>query len=158
MDAEIRRLTYVPRFAGSKPADVTPRGVESFMGDLPALFQKSELSKPVARAGEVRLEARLIEMERERSESERRHREEIEAAHQKAAETLAMALKEQKETLVQEHAGSLRAALTNFHESQRRYFDDCEAGVVRHALSIASRVLNREAQVEPLLLRGAVCV
>jgi flagellar assembly protein FliH len=107
---------------------------------------------------DVRLEARLIELERERTESERHHREALAAAHQKAAEELAIALSEQKEKMEQEHASEVHAALRAFQESQRRYFVDAEAAVVRLALGIAARVLHREAQMDSLLLRGAVRV
>jgi flagellar assembly protein FliH len=156
MDAEIRRLTYVPRFAGSKSGSGTlPAG--PFIGQLPSLLRNDELAKQHAMT-DVRLEARLIELERERTESERHHREALAAAHQKAAEELAIALNEQKEKMEKEHASEVHAALCAFQESQRRYFVDAEAAVVRLALGIAARVLHREAQMDPLLLRGAVRV
>lgn len=158
MDAEIRRLTYVPRFGGSKPMSGIPGAAGSFIGDLPALFRKEELTKHTVNAGDVRLEARLIELERERTESERQHREALDVAHQKAVEERAVALNEQQERLEQEYANSIHALATAFDESQRRYFADAEAAVVRLALSIAGRVLHREAQMDPLLLRGAVRV
>jgi flagellar assembly protein FliH len=157
MDAEIRRLTYVPRFAGSKSVNGTlPAG--SFIGALPSLLRNDEPTKQHTKMTDVRLEARLIELERERTESERHHREALAAAHQKAAEELAIALNEQKEKMEQEHASAVHAALRAFQESQRRYFVDAEAAVVRLALGIAGRVLHREAQMDPLLLRGAVRV
>jgi flagellar assembly protein FliH len=157
MDAEIRSLTYVPRFGGFKALSGVPAGVGSLIGELPALFRKEELTLHTKTA-EVRLEARLIELERERTESERRYREALDAAHQKAVEERAVALNEQKERLEQEQASSIQPAIATFEASQRRYFADAEAAVVRLALSIAGRVLHREAQMDPLLLRGAVRV
>ena len=157
MDAEIRRLTYVPRFAGSKSGDGT-LPVAPFIGQLPSLMRSDEFAKQHTNMNDVRMEARLIELERERTESERHHREALSATHQKAAEDLALALNEQKEKLEQEHASEVHAAMSAFQESQRRYFADAEAAVVRLALSIAGRVLHREAQMDPLLLRGAVRV
>jgi flagellar assembly protein FliH len=157
MDTEIRRLTYVPRFGGSKAASGT-LPVGSFTGQPPSHLRKEELFKQSAKMKEVRLEARLIELERERTECDRRHREALAAAHQKAAEELAIALQEQKERIEQEYASSVEAAVSQFHEVQRRYFAETEAAVVRLALSIAARVLHREAQMDPLLLRGAVRV
>jgi flagellar assembly protein FliH len=158
MDAQIRRLTYLPRFAGTKPGSAAPGGVASFLGDLPALFRKDELTKHTGKTADVRLEARLIELERERTEDERRYREAVAALHQKSAEELAVALKEQKERLEQESAGPVQAAIAAFEGAQTRYFAEAEAAVVRLALSIATRVLHREAQLDPLLLRGAVRV
>ena len=157
MEAEIRRLTYVPRFAGSKTGSGTPP-VGSFIGQLPPPLAKEELLKQGAKMTDVRLQARVIELERERTESDRLHREALAAAHQTAAEELAIALQEQKERFEQEHVGCVQAALSAFQESQQRYFADAEAAVVRLALSIAGRVLHREAQMDPLLLRGAVRV
>jgi flagellar assembly protein FliH len=157
MEAEIRRLTYVPRFAGSKTGSGTPP-VGSFFGQLPQALAKEEALKQGAKMTDVRLQARVIELERERTESDRHHREALAAAHQKAAEELAIALQEQKERFDQEQAGSIQAAISEFQQSQRRYFAEAEAAVVRLALSIAGRVLHREAQMDPLLLRGAVRV
>jgi flagellar assembly protein FliH len=157
MDAEIRRLTYVPRFAGSKAASGTP-AVGSFMDQLPPLLRKEALLNQSAKMTDVRTEARLIELERERAENERRHREALAAAHEKAAEELAIALQTQKERLEEEYASAVHGAIAAFQESQRQYFTEAEAAVVRLALSIAGRVLHREAQMDPLLLRGAVRV
>lgn len=158
MDAEIRRLTYVPRFAGAKPGSTASGGVASFLGELPALFLKEDLAKHTGKTTDVRLEARLIELERERTEDERRHREALAALHQKSAEELAVALREQKERLELDYAGLVQTAVAAFEEAQTRYFIEAEAAVVRLALSIAARVLHREAQLDPLLLRGAVRV
>ena len=157
MDAEIRRLTYVPRFAGLKAGSGTPAG-GSFMGQLPPLLGKEALLNQRAKMTDVRTEARLIELERERTENERRHREVLAAAHEKAAEELAIALETQKGRLEEEYASAVHEAIAAFQESQRQYFIEAEAAVVRLALSIAGRVLHREAQMDPLLLRGAVRV
>jgi flagellar assembly protein FliH len=158
MDAEIRRLTYVPRLGGTSAGNGNRGGVASLLGELPPLFRKDELTKHTAKTADVRLETRLIELERERAEDERRHREVLAAVHQKAAEELAIALKVQKERLEEEYAGSVQSAVTSFEEARTRYFAEAETAVVRLALSIAARVLHREAQLDPLLLRGAVRV
>jgi flagellar assembly protein FliH len=158
MDAEIRRLTYVPRFGESKPGIGSVGGIGSLIGELPSLLRKDDVARHATKAVELRLEARVIELERERTEGERQHREALAAAHQKAAEELAIALFEQKERLEQEYADSVRAAVTAFKEGQKQYFTEAETTVVRLSLSIAARVLHREAQLDPLLLRGAVRV
>ena len=76
MEAEIRRLTYVPSFAGSKTGSGTPP-VGSFIGQLPPPLAKEELLKQGAKMPDVRLQARVIELERERTESDRHHRESL---------------------------------------------------------------------------------
>jgi flagellar assembly protein FliH len=54
--------------------------------------------------------------------------------------------------------GAVIKTCEQFARERAKYFADVEAEVVRLALSIAARVLNREAEFDPLLLRGAVKV
>jgi flagellar biosynthesis/type III secretory pathway protein FliH len=61
------------------------------------------------------------------------------------------------EQLVRERA-SLAAALGQFTRDRAAYFEKIEGEVVRLALSIARKILYREAQVDPLLLAGIVRV
>jgi flagellar assembly protein FliH len=53
---------------------------------------------------------------------------------------------------------SVRAAIADFARQRTRYFEQVETEVVQLALSIARKVLHREAQVDPLLLAGMVRV
>jgi len=53
---------------------------------------------------------------------------------------------------------AVAAAVRGFQAEQRRYHERIEAEVVRLAMSIARRILRREAQVDSLLLAGAVRV
>ncbi len=46
----------------------------------------------------------------------------------------------------------------NLARERDRYFHDVEQEVVRLALAVATRILHREAQMDPLLLTGAVRV
>ena len=46
----------------------------------------------------------------------------------------------------------------SFDEQRNRYFEDVEQEVVKLALAVAARILRREAQMDPLLLTGAVRV
>jgi len=52
----------------------------------------------------------------------------------------------------------LAAALTDFARERGAYYQKLEQEVVRLALSIARKILHREAQVDPLLLMGVVRV
>jgi flagellar assembly protein FliH len=158
MDAEIRKLTYVTRPGGVKPGIGLPGVAGISFGELPPFLRKGDVAKQPPKITDVRLEARVIEFEREREEDERRHREALAAAREKAAGELAAALHEEKERLSREYAGSVQAAIADFQQKQEQYFTDAEAAVVRLALSIAARVLHREAQLDPLLLRGPVRV
>jgi flagellar assembly protein FliH len=53
---------------------------------------------------------------------------------------------------IEEAAGLVES----FHLQQTRYFETVEREVVRLALAIAARILRRQAQMDPLLLSGAV--
>jgi flagellar assembly protein FliH len=53
---------------------------------------------------------------------------------------------------------SVRAALSDFAAERSAYYRQVETEVVQLALSIARKVLHREAQVDPLLLAGMVRV
>ena len=53
---------------------------------------------------------------------------------------------------------SVRAALTDFARERAGYFEQVESEVVQLALSIARKILRREAQIDPLLLAGMVRV
>ncbi len=75
-------------------------------------------------------------------------------AWSEARETLG---RECEERVALERAAVIKVC-EQFGRERARYFADVEAEVVRLSLSIAARVLNREAQFDPLLLRGAVKV
>jgi flagellar assembly protein FliH len=48
--------------------------------------------------------------------------------------------------------------IESFHEARQQYAQEIEPEVVRLALAVAARILRREAQMDPLLLSGAVRV
>jgi len=52
----------------------------------------------------------------------------------------------------------VRAALAGFAQERARYYQQVEGEVVRLALSVARKILHREAQIDPLLLAGLVRV
>jgi len=72
-------------------------------------------------------------------------------------EGLAEARKSFEEQLGRERA-NIAAALAQFTRDRAVYFQTVEAEVVQLALSIARKILHREAQLDPLLLAGIVRV
>jgi flagellar assembly protein FliH len=62
-----------------------------------------------------------------------------------------------EEHLAQERA-SIAAALAQFTRDRAAYFQKVEGEIVQLALSIARKILHREAQLDPLLLAGIVRV
>jgi len=74
----------------------------------------------------------------------------------RAAEREALAVeKSAVDNLCAEQASRLA---DGFHAERSRYFEVVESEVVKLALAVAARILRREAQMDPLLLTGAVRV
>jgi flagellar assembly protein FliH len=95
------------------------------------------------------LEQQVTELERQLAlTAERCLREGEEAGHRRAEEVFAHALGENR--------GAIGKALEAFAADRQSYFRTVEAEVVKLALAIARKVLHREAQMDPLLLAGAV--
>ncbi len=104
------------------------------------------------------LEQRIAALTGELEQQEVRSREAIAAAREAGIlETRAEARSEQAQAQLA-IAARLQSAMERFHQNCEDYFAQVEHEVVRLALSIAARVLHREAQLDPLLLAGAVRV
>ena len=69
----------------------------------------------------------------------------------------AQARAEFSQELAREREG-LTVEIANFRKDRDAYFQQVETEVVRLALKIARRILHRETQMDPLLLRSAVRV
>ncbi len=72
-----------------------------------------------------------------------------------AERELAAAILKARETRWSEQSASL---FKSFDEERKQYFESAERAVVQLALAVASRILRRESQMDPLLLSGAVRV
>jgi flagellar assembly protein FliH len=95
------------------------------------------------------LEAKLASLELELPQLRERSRlEGEEAGRRKQADESSQALT-QSRTL-------LSSALESFAADRRDYFRSVEAEAVKLALAIARKVLHREAQMDPMLLRAVV--
>jgi len=100
----------------------------------------------------------LVELEeRLRSQMERTERQ-IERARQETRIEVRKELKDELEERVAVERSAVVLACERFAKDRARYFAEVEAEVVRLALAIASRVLHRETELDPLLLRGTVRV
>jgi flagellar assembly protein FliH len=84
--------------------------------------------------------------------------ESVEAARREAWAEARETLGRECDERVAAERGAVIKTCEQFAKERAKYFADVEAEVVRLALSIAARVLNREAEFDPLLLRGAVKV
>ncbi len=107
-----------------------------------AAVDLDESRSEAARADELR---RCLEQARERGFQEGRALE---------RESVAALIKARDGSRI-EPAGRL---LEDFNLERARYFEAVEHEVVKLALALAARILRREAQMDPLLLSGAVRV
>lgn len=99
----------------------------------------------------AQFEARL------RSQAEKNEAQ-IEAAREQArVEVREQMARELEEKIALEREAMVRAC-DRFTRERSRYFLEVETEVVKLALAIAARVLHRETELDPLLLRGAVRV
>jgi flagellar assembly protein FliH len=103
--------------------------------DLDNLLREAERSGVAAGREQGRDEGRTEERERERG----------------AQAALTHAMEERRKV-------ERTQLIESFDQARQRYVHDIESEVVRLALAVAARVLRREAQMDPLLLSGAVRV
>jgi flagellar assembly protein FliH len=83
---------------------------------------------------------------------------EIEAAIATARNETREAIEEEFSARVEQERMRVDLACERFVEERSRYFRGVEEEIVKLSLSIARRILHREAAVDPLLLRGVVRV
>jgi flagellar assembly protein FliH len=118
-------------------------------GEVPAPQPAPAVAEAALRA---EFEQKLAEETRRAFESGReRGRGE---GHAQEREAQAAALKAQEQKRVQQAAQQLES----FAQERDRYLRQVEREVVELALAVATRILRREAQMDPLLLTGAVRV
>lgn len=102
--------------------------------------------------------SKIQEMQQEFAARESAFAQQLDAAQQEAFERGRNEVEVERLAVLQRIEGALQASLGGFQASRDAYLEQVEQEVVRLALSIATRVLHREAQMDPLLLSGAVRV
>ena len=71
---------------------------------------------------------------------------------------MSLAFEQQLKQGISAERALLHEAATGFATERVRYFNDVEGEVVRLALAIANRILDREVKMDPVLLAGVVRV
>lgn len=104
------------------------------------------------------LVVRVRELESEREEWSQRTARQLEAARREALEQGRAAAAGDQAGWRKQCAASLASAVEEFCRRRDEYLAQVEQEVVHLALAIAERILHREAQMDPLLLSGAVRV
>ncbi len=116
--------------------------------DLGAMPQMPRIKAPIAEPeSQPRAEVEMTRHELQTALAETR----MEAA--KAAEAR---IRSETQAQVEEEKSRVTAALDSFERERKGYFARVESEVVRLALSIAAKILHREAQVDPMLVAALV--
>ena len=101
---------------------------------------------------------RVRELEAQLESRDRQFAQQLESARRDAMEQGRRVAGGQQAALRQECIAELKTAVGEFRSQRDEYLARVEHEVVRLALGIAERILHREAQLDPLLLSGAVRV
>jgi flagellar assembly protein FliH len=134
---------------GLSEASIRPMEYPILAGGAASVIETADAADPGARVRE--LEARL-------SQREKQFSEQVEAATWEAIEKARETARGQDAAWRTQCAGELAHALADFKAHRDEYLGRVEQEVVRLALAIAERILHREANMDPLLLAGAVRV
>jgi flagellar assembly protein FliH len=148
---EIRRMEY----RAALPASMLSPGIAS------AEELSAEASAQREQLQLVRLQEkaeRVQELEQKVMEQESLFAHQLEAARKESFALGRREAESDQTATVQGIHDALEQSLAAFREARDSYLSQVEQEVVRLALSIAARVLHREAQMDPLLLSGAVRV
>jgi hypothetical protein len=144
----VRELSYPAPEKSGGVALRAPLGLTSLLptDDRP---NHHEVAMTLAKNRIFELESRLANLEGELPQVKERGRlEGEEGGRRKQAE-------EHSQTLV-EARSSIVAAIEGFAAERKEYFRGVEAEAVKLALAIARKILHRETQMDPLLLRSVV--
>jgi len=104
------------------------------------------------------LEARIRELNAAQEQSEREFQIQLQAVQKEAYEAGRKSAEGDRSAELTAASGHLAEAIEEFRVSRDRYLAQVEREVVQLALAIAERILHRQAQMDPLLLSGAVRV
>lgn len=106
----------------------------------------------------VDLVARVRTLEAALAEREGQSARQIEAVRRESADKVRELAAGEQAVWRRDRGAELGSALDSFRRQRDEYLARVEQETVRLALAIAERILHREAQMDPLLLTGAVRV
>jgi flagellar assembly protein FliH len=101
---------------------------------------------------------RLAELEQRLHQEQAAAAQAVTAAREQGRREARQAVEQQVNEEQQRLQAQIFQSLEQFRFERQSYFHNVEGEVVRLALAVASRVLHREASLDPLLLAGAVRV
>ena len=104
------------------------------------------------------LREEMASLDRQLRSLEEQRSAELEKARSEARAEARLEWQQELEANIAEERKAVLKICTEFVRDRARYFAGVEAEVVKLALAIAARVLQREAKLDPLLLSGVVRV
>jgi flagellar assembly protein FliH len=149
--ARIEKMAY--RAAGTTSVSARAQAEEH------ALAARDETGGAVENAASLAEKVALLEQRLR--DSERVAATRMEELSREGVENLDRAQRQAEQAnkaAIEAESGRVGSALTSFAVEREKYFAQVEREIVRLALAIAARILNREAMLDPLLLAGAVRV
>ena len=153
VEPKVRRMEYRLAFA---PLATVP---DAFVSEeLTDRTQEKENQDANRQSDFALLTARLHELEEQLQERDTVFRQKLEAETAAAFERGRREDESHRTAVITKMAHRWNALLANFTLARDGYLAQVEQEVVRLALSIATRILHREAQMDALLLSGAVRV
>lgn len=124
-------------------------------GSGPALESSGRESPPPAHS---EVEAKLRAVEEEREQDKKDLQRQLAAVREEAFEAGQKSVEDRYSAALAAASKGMGEAIEDFRRTRDRYLAQVEREVVELALAIAERILHRQAQIDPLLLAGAVRV
>jgi flagellar assembly protein FliH len=153
VEPKVRRMEYRLAFA---PLATVP---DTFVSEeLTDRGQEKENQDANGQSDRALLTARLHELEEQLQERDGMFRQKLEAETAAAFERGRREDESHRTAVIAKMTHLMERALGDFASARDGYLAQVEQEVVRLALSIATRILHREAQMDALLLAGAVRV
>jgi flagellar assembly protein FliH len=156
MQTEIRRLEYRSLGAKTRKASGLPT---SLLASIGAVEKDSGPLTFSAQAQQIMLlENKVAELRRALEDSGTLHVEELRASREEVLRSAEAGHAVELARISQEVEARLTQTQIAFATERNAYFVRAEGELVKLALAVATRILHREAQMDALLLRGAVRV
>ncbi|MGI8770469.1 MAG: FliH/SctL family protein [Acidobacteriaceae bacterium] len=156
MEVEIRRLEYRSLGAKAGKAGGLPTSLLAAIGGVERDGGPPSFS---AQAQQIMLlESKVAELRRALEEGNTLHAEEVRVAREEALHSAEAGCAAEVARIGQEAEARMAQTHSAFMTERNAYFARAEGELVKLALGVAARILHREAQMDALLLRGAVRV
>src|ERR1700743_3390014 len=155
-EVTIRRMEYRAAYSPAQTSRLTSSLPATHLLSPESFAAQTQVKQP--EQPQTDIQDRLMEFEQQSAEREHLFALQLEAARKESFELGRREAESAHAAVVQGIYSALDQSLRAFRDARDAYLAQVEQEVVRLALSIAARILHREAMMDPLLLSGAVRV